>query len=92
MRILLAIAAGVSIGIFFYGCLWITVRRLMTSKHPVLLTFGSFWGRTVIALAGFFFVMNGQWQNGLGCLAGFGLGRIVVSGLLSRNGGAPKCT
>ena len=36
--------AGIAIGVFFYGGLWITVRQLFTARHPVLLTLGKFLG------------------------------------------------
>lgn len=83
---LLSIAAGIVIGVFFYGGLWLTVRALMTARHPVLLSLASFWTRTVVALAGIVLVSNARWQNAVACLAGFALGRGVVSLLLNRRG------
>ncbi|MBZ5602301.1 MAG: ATP synthase subunit I [Acidobacteriia bacterium] len=92
MNLFFAFLAGVSIGIFFYGGLWLTVRALVTTRHPILLTFSSFWGRTLIALSGFLYVMNGAWQNALACLAGFALGRVIVSSFLPKAGGSTRCT
>ena len=92
MNLLLAFLAGVSIGLFFYGGLWLTVRALLTSRHPVLLTISSFWGRTIVALGGFLLVMNGSWGAALACLVGFAIGRIVVSLALPKTGGSPRCT
>jgi len=92
MNFFFALLGGVSIGIFFYGGLWLTVRALMTTRHPILLTFSSFWGRTLVALAGFLFFMGGVWQNAIACLVGFGLGRLIVSTFLPRAGGSTRCT
>lgn len=92
MSRLVSFAAGILIGAFFYGGLWFTVRALLVTCHPVLLTISSYWFRTVIALVAFLFAMNGSWQNALACLAGFGFGRVVVSALLPKSGGVPRCT
>ncbi len=91
MNILVSLLAGIAIGFFFYAGLWFTVQRLVTTRHPVVLTLVSFWGRTIIALAAFLLVMNGRWQNGIAALAGFGAGR-VVAGWFSRKGRQPRCT
>lgn len=80
----LCAGAGIVIGIFFYGGLWLTVRALITSRHPVLLSLASFWTRTVIALAGILLAAQGRWQGAVACLAGFALGRGAVSLLLNR--------
>lgn len=75
----LAAGAGLILGIFFYGGLWLTVRHLATTTHPVLLTLGSFWVRLAVVLGGFLFVTPGKWQNAALCLTGFVAGRIAVS-------------
>ncbi|MGD1095009.1 MAG: ATP synthase subunit I [Bryobacteraceae bacterium] len=80
------LAAGLALGILFYGGLWMTVCRLPGSAHPVILTVGSFWLRTVITVGGFLLVMNGRWQNAVVCMFGFAGGRLAVSRFL------PKCT
>jgi F1F0 ATPase subunit 2 len=91
MNVLVSALAGIAIGVFFYGGLWFTVRHLVTTRHPVWLTLASFWGRTAVTLAAFLLVVNGRWENALAALAGFGLGRLLVS-QLSRKGGQPRCT
>lgn len=91
MNYAIALAAGVLIGLFYYGGLWFTVRGLLSSRHPVMLTLSSFWLRTVLVLAAFLLVMQGRWQNAVACLAGFAAGRMIVSLLLPRCGGS-RCT
>jgi F1F0 ATPase subunit 2 len=48
--------AGVLLGAIFFGGLWWTVRKGVSSKRPALCFFGSLLLRTSIALAGFYFV------------------------------------
>jgi len=80
--IVVRLVAGLALGIFFYSALWFTVRSLPTSRHPVLLTLGSFWGRTLAVLAAFLLLMQGHWEYAAACLAGFMAGRLMVSRML----------
>ncbi|NIO10485.1 MAG: ATP synthase subunit I [Deltaproteobacteria bacterium] len=67
--------AGIGIGVFYFGGLWVTVRRLPTTRHPALWTLGSFMGRTGMSLLGFYAAMGGRWERLLACLFGFLLAR-----------------
>lgn len=91
MNVLLAVMSGFAIGVFFYAGLWLTVRWLLVTRHPIMLTVASFWGRTLVTLAAFLLVMNGRWQNALAALLGFALGRVATAWLPSK-GGEPRCT
>lgn len=71
-------AAGLLLGVIFFGGLWWTVRRGVRSPRPVLWFLGSTVLRMGIALAGFYFVGGGQWQRWLGCLIGFVAARFIV--------------
>jgi len=86
MILILCTLAGLALGVMFYGGLWMTVRRLLTTPHPVLLTLGSLIVRAGLTLAGFVLVTNGRWQNTVACLVGFAAARMVVSRFL------PVCT
>ena len=77
LRIILAGLAGIILGLFYFGGLWITVQRLPTARHPALLTMGSFLGRTAVTLGGFYLVMAGSLGNLLACLVGFLLARQI---------------
>jgi F1F0 ATPase subunit 2 len=79
LRVVIAIVMGVLLGIFFYGGLWWTIQKGVSSKQPALLFTGSLAVRTLIALAGFYFVSCGDWHRLLGCLAGFVTARILVT-------------
>ncbi|MBE0619723.1 MAG: ATP synthase subunit I [Burkholderiales bacterium] len=73
-----ALAAGAVLGAMFYGALWWTVRRAVSSKRVALWFIGSLLLRMGLALAGLYFVAAGHWQRLLLCLFGFVLARIVV--------------
>jgi len=85
--LLFALFAGILLGAFFFGGLWWTVRRGLTSHQPALWFLGSMLVRTAIAVSGFYYVMRGDWQRLVACLAGFLLARICVV-RLTRNGSA----
>lgn len=76
-----ALFAGVLIGLLFFGGLWWTVQKAMSSRQPGLLFAASFLLRTVLTLAAFYLVGCGSWQRLLLCLIGFVLGRILVKRL-----------
>ncbi len=73
--------AGVLLGTIFFGGLWWTIRRGVSSKQPAALFFFSLLLRTGIALTGFYFVVRGDWRRVLPCLVGFFLARILVTWL-----------
>lgn len=74
----LSLLAGAGLGVFYFGGLWLTVRRLPTAQHPALLTLASFFGRTVLTLLGFYLVMGGQLERLVACLLGFVVVRIIL--------------
>ena len=89
---LMGVAAGSALGLLFYGGLWWTIRRLSTARSPAALALASFWIRAAgVAGAATWFVRRG-WIACAGLLAGFALGRIVVSGLVRGGRAAVKCT
>jgi F1F0 ATPase subunit 2 len=81
-----ALAAGVLLGAMFYGGLWWTVRRGVSSKRVALWFLGSLLLRIGVALAGFYFVAGGHWQRLLLCLLGFVMARIAVTRLTRPSG------
>jgi F1F0 ATPase subunit 2 len=74
----IALLAGASIGLFYFGGLWWTVRRLPRSPNPVLWSFGSFWIRMTISLVAFYSVMGGRPERLLISVLGFTMVRIVL--------------
>ncbi len=76
-----ALVAGVLLGAFFFGGLWWTVRKAVSSKQPALWFFGSMLLRTGIVLSGFYFVSGGDWKRLLASLLGFIIARLIVTRL-----------
>jgi len=81
LTLLLAWLAGGVLGAVFFGGLWWTVRRGMSSKQPALWFLGSLLLRITIVLAGFYFMSGGHWERLLICSLGFVLSRPVVTWL-----------
>jgi F1F0 ATPase subunit 2 len=92
VSILAGLLAGAALGVFFYGGLWLTVRRLPGANYPALLALGSFWTRSLVTVAGFLFLMNARWEYAAVALVGFPLGRLVIARFLPERRPAPKCT
>jgi F1F0 ATPase subunit 2 len=76
-----ALVTGLLLGVMFFGGLWWTVRKGLSSKYPALWFFGSLLLRTSIALAGFYFVSGSHWERLLLCLLGFVIARLIVTRL-----------
>ena len=73
-----ALAAGLLIGAVFFGGLWWTVRKGVSSKNPTLWFLGSMVVRMSLVLVGFYFVGRGNWQRLVTCLLGFIIARFCV--------------
>jgi F1F0 ATPase subunit 2 len=82
LTLVLALLAGAVLGTIFFGGLWWTIQRGVSSKQPAVLFFSSLLLRTGIALAGFCFVARGDWRRLLACLLGFFLARLLVTWLI----------
>jgi len=81
LSLVLALVTGVLLGVMFFGGLWWTVRKGVSSKRPALWFFGSLVLRMSIVLAGFYFVSGGHWERLLLCLLGFVIARLIVTRL-----------
>jgi len=81
LALVLALMAGVSLGAIFFGGLWWTVRKSFSSKQPALWFLGSSLLRTMVVLAGFYFIALGHWQRLVGSLLGFAMARLMVTRL-----------
>ena len=88
MSLALAWLAGVVLGAIFFGGLWVTVARGVSSKRPALLFFASLMLRMSITLTGFYFVAGQHAERLLLCLLGFVMARFAIT-RLTRKGGKP---
>lgn len=75
---LLSLPLGFGLGLFYFTCLWFTVRQLPRTRHPVLLMVGSGLLRFSLALMGLILIVQGHWERLLMALLGF----LVARGLL----------
>ena len=76
-----ALGAGLLLGAFFFGGLWWTVIRGVSSDQPAIWFLASMLLRMSLTLAGFYFVGHDHWERWLLCLLGFLLTRLVVKWL-----------
>ena len=77
----LAGCAGLLLGAAFFGGLWWTVRRGLSSQRAALWFLSSLLLRTSVSLAGFYFVAGGEWDRLVACLLGFVSARFIVTRL-----------
>ena len=78
LLLILAGLAGAALGAIFFGGLWWTVRKGVSSPRPALWFFGSLLARMSIVLAGFYFVGSGHWERLVAALLGFIVARLIV--------------
>jgi len=81
LSLVLAWVIGILLGAIFFGGLWWTVRKGVSSKIPALWFMGSMLLRTAIVLTGFYFVAGGHWERLMVCLLGFVMARLIMTRL-----------
>jgi F1F0 ATPase subunit 2 len=86
LSLALALAAGAWLGAIFFGGLWWTVRKGVSSQRPALWFFGSLLLRMSIVLAGFYVFSGGYCERLLLCLLGFVMARLFVAWLTRSSG------
>ena len=77
--LVLALLAGCLLGVAFFGGLWWTVRKGVSSTSPALWFLGSILLRTALAVIGFYLVGRGDWHRLVACLLGFLLARTLAT-------------
>jgi F1F0 ATPase subunit 2 len=82
LGVALSLISGTVLGLFYFGGLWLTVKRLPKSSQPGLLTVTSFFVRTGIVILGFYYVMEGGMERLLAALVGFLIIRIFLVRLI----------
>ena len=78
LALALAWLAGTALGGVFFGGLWWTVHKGLSSQQPVVWFAGSLLLRMTITLGGFYLVMASSWQRLLLCSIGFIMARLLV--------------
>jgi F1F0 ATPase subunit 2 len=82
-ELMVCLAAGLLLAGVFYGGLWLTVRRLVTARHPAALFLGSLMVRSSAVVAGLLILNHGRWQNVAAILLGVVAGRIALTRYLN---------
>jgi F1F0 ATPase subunit 2 len=75
---LLALPLGFGLGLFYFTALWLTVKHLTRSKHPVFLIIASGTVRLAIALGALYLIIGGHWERVFIALAGFLFARTIL--------------
>ncbi len=78
LMLMLSLSLGAILGLFYFCGLWFTLRRLHDSKQPALLTFGSFLGRTVVCVLGFYLILGSGIEALILSVVGFILAKIIL--------------
>jgi F1F0 ATPase subunit 2 len=81
LSLMLALLLGSLLGGVFFGGLWWTIRKGVSSKVPALWFLGSILLRTTLTVVGFYLVGRGDWHRLLACLLGFLLARTLATRL-----------
>lgn len=79
LLLVLCVAWGTVLGIFYFGGLWITLKHLQDSEQPALLAFSSFMGRSIVCLFGFYLIASNGWEGLVFSLAGFILTKLALT-------------
>lgn len=69
--------AGLLLGVFYFGGLWLTIKKVYQVKRPWLWLFLSFLGRLIVCLILFYVLIRYNWVYLLPCLFGFLIVRFV---------------
>lgn len=77
--LIIAMIIGIGMGFFYFGGLWLTVKRVTNSQQRVLLVIGSFIVRNAVcAVILWLLARGGNWQRVIVCLLGFVIARTFL--------------
>lgn len=87
---IVAFIVGASLGLFYFGGLWLTVQQLPVTQHPYRLIFFSFISRLVITLFILSLILSGNGVYGvipllLCCLGFLGIRTMMILFVRSRS-------
>ena len=76
--LVLSFLLGLLMSLFFFGGLWLTLKRMPESRSPGLLVFLSFIGRTAVVLLVIYLLLRYHWDRLLVFVAGFLVMRTIM--------------
>lgn len=78
-QVAMGFVGGLLMGLFFFGGLWLSVKRLPDSRHPMLLILGSFLVRLVVLVVCFWALARyGGWLAVVSALPGLLFMRVLL--------------
>jgi F1F0 ATPase subunit 2 len=78
--LVMALAAGLVLGAFYFMALWQTVQRMPSAKSQVRLILVSLFLRMAVVMIGFYFVMGeGHWERLAAAMVGFIIIRKILT-------------
>lgn len=69
--LIVTFAAGLVLGAFYLGTLWLVLRRLHRARHPGFWILGSTACRIGLLLTAWYWVSGSRWEGLIACLLGF---------------------
>lgn len=93
--LVLSLLAGMALGLFFFGGLWWTLKRITVVRNPGLLVSLSLLLRSVLTMAGLYLVFDTQLERLLAAVVGmlivrFWLNRRITAQISVRRSGQTK--
>jgi F1F0 ATPase subunit 2 len=85
---LIVFAGGGMLGLLFFGGLLLTVEKFIHHEWREIAMVVSFFLRTLLAIGGFYFLMEGQFTRALIALAGFVAARAALMAMVKPKGKA----
>lgn len=86
LTVIWAAGAGLALGVFYFGGLWLTVRKLLGSPRPALLVAGSLAARLAAAAVLLLLMARSGWQALLAAGAGIFVARTLLVHFLGPQG------
>lgn len=77
--ILIALLTGSLLGAFYFGGLWWTVQKLISTEYPSSIFLLSVLFRTSFVILGFYLILGDNWLRLMTGLLGFMLVRILAT-------------
>jgi F1F0 ATPase subunit 2 len=90
LTLVLGGAAGVLLGAFFFGGLWVTIRLAVPSERSAPWFLGSMLLRTGVTIEGFYLVSRAHWERLPSCALGFFAASIAVTLCTRLQGRGPR--
>ena len=84
--LIMALFAGMFLGVLYFWGLWFTVRRLSETTRPFRLMFVSYTLRVGLILTGLYLVMGGRWERLVAAMVGF----LIIREILMQRWGGRK--